>query len=228
MGAVEEHATEADAAARRRTAWLAAGVIVAFAAALLIWAGRDPDAFAAELGIGADIPPRGWIVAGLVAAVYTAYTLWAVPQIRPVVSEVSWFRALAIPLAVGSGLVEEMFFRHILMTSFAHGGLGAVAQVLLSALAFAAVHTIWVVFGRSWAAALPILLSTFALGVLMSLVYLASDRVVLPAVIAHAAINLVIEPGLLLNSARQAVARSSSSPPPPPALGDPSPNRGAR
>ena len=225
MGAVEEHATEADAAARRRTAWLAAGVIVAFAAALLIC---DPDAFVAELGIGADIPPRGWIVAGLVAAGYTAYTLWAVPQIRPVVSEISWFRALAIPLAVGSGLVEEMFFRHILMTSFAHGGLGIVTQVLLSALAFAAVHTIWVVFGRSWTAALPILLSTFALGVLMSLVYLASDRVVLPAVIAHAAINLVIEPGLLLNSARQAVARSSSSPPPPPAIGDPSPNRGAR
>lgn len=210
MGGVEEHATEADAAARRRTAWLAAGVIATFAAALLVWARRDPGGFAAELGIGADIPARGWLAAALVAATYTAYTLWAVPQVRPVVSEIYWFRALAVPLAVGSGLVEEMFFRHILMTWFADGGLGTVPQVLLSALVFAAVHTIWVVFGRSWAAVLPILLSTFALGVLMSLVYLASDRVVLPAVIAHAAINLVIEPGLLLNSARQAVAQSSS------------------
>lgn len=220
-----------DAAARRRTAWLAAGVIVTFAVALLIWAGRNPAGFAAELGIGADIPVRGWIVAGLVAAAYTAYTVWAVPQVRPIISEISWFRALAVPLAVGSGLIEEMFFRHTLMTWFADAGLGTVPQILLSALLFAAVHTIWVVFGRSWTAVLPILLSTFALGVLMSLVYLASDRVVLPAVIAHVAINLVIEPGLLLNSARQAVARSSSSshPPEPPAtLSDPSPNGGSR
>lgn len=164
MGAVEEHATEADAAARRRTAWLAAGVIATFAAALLVWAGRDAGGFAAELGIGADIPARGWMVAGLVAVAYTAYTLWAVPQVRPVVTEISWFRALAVPLAVGSGLIEEMFFRHVLMTWSADGGLGTVPQVLLSALVFAAVHTIWVVFGRSWAAVLPILLSTFALG----------------------------------------------------------------
>lgn len=218
MGAVGRRAsgTDAvasvgDAAARRRTAWLAAGVIVTFAVALAIWAGRDPGAFAAELGIGADIPARGWIVAGMVAVTYAAYTVWAVPQVRPIITEISWFRALAVPLAVGSGLIEEMFFRHTLMTWFADAGLGTVLQIVLSALLFAAVHTIWVVVGRSWSAVLPILLSTFALGVLMSLVYLASDRVVLPAVIAHAAINLVIEPGLLLNSARQAVARSSSS-----------------
>lgn len=44
------------------------------------------------------------------------------------------------------------------------------------------------------------LLSTFGLGVLMSLVYLASGRIVMPAVIAHMVINLVIQPGPFLSS----------------------------
>lgn len=196
--------------ARRRTVRLSAGVIAAFTLALLIWAGQDPATFATEVGLGADIPPSGWIAAGLAAAVYAVYTLWAVPEIRSVVLEASWFRALAVPLALGSGLIEEMFFRHWLMSWFSAIGLGTVLQVVVSALIFAAVHTVWVVFGRSWRAVLPILLSTFGLGVLMSLVYLASGRVVLPAVVAHVAINLVIEPGLLLSSVRHTVARRSA------------------
>lgn len=196
-----------EAAARRRTVRVSAGVIVAFALALFIWAGPDITAFATELGLGADIPLIGWGAAALAAAVYAGYTLWAVPEIRPVVFEVSWFRALAVPLALGSGLIEEMFFRHFLMSWFATVGLGTVLQIVASAVLFAAAHTIWVVFGRSWRSILPILLSTFGLGVLMSLVYLASGRIVLPAVVAHMAINLLIEPGLLLSSARHAVRR---------------------
>lgn len=193
--------------ARRRTVRLSAIVIVTFALALLIWAGPDPAGFATDAGVGADIPLFGWGVAALAVASYAGYTLWAVPEIRPVVLEVSWFRLLALPLALGSGLIEEMFFRHVLMSWFADAGLGTVLQVIVSALIFAAVHTIWMVFGRSWREALPILLSTFALGVLMSMVYLASGRIVLPAVVAHMVINLVIEPGLLLSSARHAVKR---------------------
>lgn len=177
-----------EAAARRRTVRVSAGVIVAFALALFIWAGPDITAFATELGLGADIPLIGWGAAALAAAVYAGYTLWAVLEIRPVV-------------------FEEMFFRHFLMSWFATVGLGTVLQIVASAVLFAAAHTIWVVFGRSWRSILPILLSTFGLGVLMSLVYLASGRIVLPAVVAHMAINLLIEPGLLLSSARHAVRR---------------------
>jgi membrane protease YdiL (CAAX protease family) len=201
------NSTAAEADARRRTVRLSAGVIVAFALALLIWAGADVAAFAGELGLGAEISASGWTAAALAAAIYVCYTLWAVPEIRPVVSEVSWFRALAVPMALGSGLIEEMFFRHFLMSWFAAAGLETVLQIIVSAVIFAAVHTIWVVFGRSWRAVLPILLSTFGLGVLMSLVYLASGRIVMPAVVAHMVINLLIEPGLLLSSARHAVRR---------------------
>lgn len=200
-----------EAAARRRTAWFAGGMVVVFILALLLWAGPDPEGFAAELGLGAGIPVVGWLAAGAVAVAYTTYTLWAVPEIRPVVTEVSWLRLLAVPLAVGSGLIEEMFFRHFLMSWFAAVGVATWLQVFASALLFAAVHTVWAVFGGSWRALPPILLSTFALGVLMSLVYLAADRVVLPAVLAHIAINLVIEPGLLLSSVRRRTRSGSYS-----------------
>ena len=205
---VAQTAPAIEVAARRRTGWLAAGVIASFTIAVLVWAGPDPSGFAAQLGVGAQIPGTGWLVAAVAAVLYVSYTLWAVPEIRPVVREVSWFRALAVPLALGSGLIEEMFFRHTLMSWFDSAGWSTVAQIAVSALLFAAAHTFWVLFGRSWKNVLPILCSTFALGVAMSLVYLASGRVVLPAVVAHAAINLVIEPGLLLHSARFAVTPS--------------------
>lgn len=192
--------------ARRRTTRLALLVTAVFALALAIWIVPDPGGFAHSLGLGETVPATGWALAALVVVAYTAYTLWAVPAIRPVAIEISWFRALAVPLAVGSGLIEEMFFRHVLMSAGDAAGMPVLLQVAVSAVIFAAVHTVWVLFGRSWQAVLPILLSTFGLGVLMALVYLASDRIVLPAVLAHGAINLVIEPGLLLSSARLAAA----------------------
>lgn len=197
----------AESAARRRTVRFSLQVTIAFLLALLLWAPSDPEGFARGLGLGASIPPAGWLLAGAGAVLYASYTLWAVPEIRPVARELSWFRSLAVPLAVGSGLVEEMFFRHFVMSMLQGAGLHAVVQVLVSAALFAAVHSVWMVFGASWRAVLPILLSTFGLGVLMSLIYLASGRVALPAVVAHAAINLVIEPGLLLSASRAAVSR---------------------
>lgn len=100
-------------------------------------------------------------------------------------------------------MIEEMFFRDFLMSWFTAAGLGTLLQIIASASIFAVAHTVWLVFGNSWRTTLPILLSTFGLGILMSLVYLASDWIVLPAVPAHAAISLVIEPGLLLSSARR-------------------------
>lgn len=194
-------------AARRRTVRMSAQVVAAFTVALLLWVPFDPDGFARGLGLGASIPARGWLVAGAVVVAYASYTLWAVPETRPVARELSWFRSLAVPLALGSGLVEEMFFRHYVMSILQTAGFPAVAQVLASAALFALVHSVWVLFGANWRTVLPILLSTFGLGVLMALVYLASGRVALPAVVAHAAINLVIEPGLLLSASRAAVAQ---------------------
>lgn len=213
VGKVEvSHVPNGLSPSRRRALVLAWGAIAVFLAALGLWFVPAPGEFAVVLGWGSDIPVRGWVVAGAAAALYTAYTLWAVPAIRPLVFERSWFRAIGVPLALLSGLIEEMFFRHVVMTWLAAMDVNVLLQIVLSALLFASAHAVWALFGKSWPATVPILASTFGLGVLMSFVYLASDRVVLPAVLAHAAINLVIEPGLLLSSSHRAHRAASDSP----------------
>ena len=83
-------------------------------------------------------------------------------------------------------------------------------QIVLSAALFAVVHGVWVMFAKSWRIATPVLCSTFALGVLLSLVYVASDRVIIPAILTHVAINLVIEPGLLHHATLRATRPAAS------------------
>ncbi|MHA7306930.1 CPBP family intramembrane glutamic endopeptidase, partial [Arthrobacter sp. TMN-49] len=115
-----------------------------------------------------------------------------------------------------SGVVEEMFYRRIVMDGLASAGTSLLAQIVISAVVFAAVHSVWALFSKSWRIVLPVVGSTATLGVLLALVYVASDRVVFPAVLAHIAINLVIEPGLLYSAAKVAVQgnhRKANSPP---------------
>jgi membrane protease YdiL (CAAX protease family) len=199
-----------DVTARRRTTMLAGGVVASFVVALAIWILPDPVRFVGSMGQVSAVPALGWIVAVVVAIGYTAYTLWAVPIVRVIAVERSWFRLLAIPLALLSGVLEEMFFRRVVMNALADGGVSLLAQILLSALLFAVVHCVWALFAKSWRIVLPVLGSTFALGVLLSLVYVASDRVIIPAILTHIAINLVIEPGLLHSAAQRAMTASGS------------------
>ncbi|MFT2752989.1 type II CAAX prenyl endopeptidase Rce1 family protein [Clavibacter sp. Sh2088] len=194
-----------DAISRRRTTLLAGAVIGSFVVGLSAWILPDPARFVESMGQASAVPALGWVIAILVAIVYTAYTLWAVPTVRSIAIERSWFRLLAIPLALLSGVLEEMFFRRVVMDALASEGAPLLLQIVLSAALFAVVHCVWVVFARSWRIAPPVLCSTFALGVLLSLVYVASNRVIIPAILTHIAINLVIEPGLLHSAAQRAV-----------------------
>ncbi|MGO1399229.1 MAG: CPBP family glutamic-type intramembrane protease [Brevibacterium yomogidense] len=137
-----------------------------FIVALAAWFGPSPGQFAVVLGWRNEVPVRGWAVAGAVAVGYTAYTLWAVPEIRPLVFERSWFRTIGVPLALLSGLIEEMFFRQVVMDWLAARGVTVLLQIVVSSLLFASAHAVWALFGKSWPATVPIRASTFGLGVL--------------------------------------------------------------
>jgi membrane protease YdiL (CAAX protease family) len=207
-----------EAIARRRTTLLAGALVGVLVIALSSWILPNPSRFVESLGRASAVPTLGWVLALVVTVVYTAYALWAVPSIRSIAVERSWFRLLAIPLALVSGVLEEMFFRHVVMDALARNQVPLLLQILLSAALFAIVHVVWVLFARSWRIALPVICSTFALGVLMSVVYLASDRVIIPAILAHIAINLVIEPGLLHGTAHTAGRARPGQMPPSPVL----------
>lgn len=199
-----------EASARRRTTLLAGGVIGSFVIALSLWILPNPVRFVESMAQVSAVPTLGWALAIVVAIAYSAYTVWAVPTARTIAIEWSWFRLLAIPLALLSGVLEEMFFRRVVMDALASNEVPLLVQILLSAALFAVVHGVWVLFAKSWRIATPVLCSTFALGVLLSLVYVASDRVIIPAILTHVAINLIIEPGLL-HSATQMAMRPATS-----------------
>jgi len=111
-----------EVSARRRTTLLAGAVIGSFVVALSARILPNPVRFLESVGQASEVPALGWILAVVVAIAYTAYTLWAVPAVRTIAIEWSRFRLLAVPLALLSGVLEEMFFRRVVMDALAGKG----------------------------------------------------------------------------------------------------------
>ena len=120
------------------------------------------------------------------------------PSVRAHLTRPSWLKLLAVLLAVAAGILEEVVFRKVLMDALFSRGIGGVAQVALSGLAFGAAHGVWGLMGRSVRAALGATIATGVLGAALALVYLAAGRSLAPCIVAHFVINLLIEPGLVL------------------------------
>jgi hypothetical protein len=145
-----------------------------------------------------------WIAAATIAAAYIGASAWSLPYIASRFWDVTALKLLAIPFALATGAFEEIFFRRILMNLTA-GPLhqGVVVQVLVSATVFGAVHAVWGAFARSWNAVVVPMLWTSALGFGLALTYLLDGRDVAPCVWSHVAINLCIEPWLLVGVMRR-------------------------
>lgn len=185
------------------TALLVLGTTAGMLIPLAVWLLRDPQRFLLEtLGLGGPLGsiPWGWALCAIVVVAYTAYTFWAVPSVRRNARSCTGLKALAIPLALASGTLEELVFRKFLMDWLDAVGTPAVLAVLASGIGFGLTHSVWVLFSRDARIILPVAAATTALGMALALTYLASDRLILPAIVAHIAINLVIEPWLLLSS----------------------------
>jgi hypothetical protein len=143
-------------------------------------------------------PPDGWIAALIVAVTFIVFSMRSYPLIRERVFDFSTMKAVAIVFAFASGILEELWFRRAPMDWAQARGWGIVAQILLSAVLFGAVHGVWGIFARNVRVALGSTVATGLLGAALAIVYLLSDRVLAPCIWAHAGINLVIEPWLLL------------------------------
>ena len=101
-----------------------------------------------------------------------------------------------------------MIFRKWLMDYPRDQDIGAVLQVLASAITFGLAHGIWGLMGRSLRAAIGATITTGVLGAALALVYLASDRSLAPCIAARFLINALIEPGLVLAATRGQMARA--------------------
>jgi len=158
------------------------------------------------LGTPTAAPP-GWALAAAVVLLYVAYSASTSPVVRCyALHPASWapfigIRLAAIPMALVTGFFEESFFRKFLMDAAAAQGYGVTAQIIGSAVIFGSMHAVWGAFGGKLRAAAVIMAVTSLLGALLALVYVAAGRVIAPAIAAHVAINLVLEPWLILTSA---------------------------
>lgn len=184
-------------AERRVTGWILAGLAASLSAAAVWWLvdGRLGD----HLGLTrpVDRPLVAWTLTFVIVAGYCVHTL-RIPLVRRLALEPSGLKLVGIWAAVVSGVVEEVVFRRILMDWLLTLGAPATLQVLGSALAFGVAHAAWVLMGGQIRAVIPVVGATTVLGAALAVLYLVAGRNVLPSAAAHVAINLVIEPGLVL------------------------------
>jgi hypothetical protein len=153
----------------------------------------------------------GWALSALAALTYVAYSVRGL-QLGTYIRRFPTFRILGPIMAIPTSILEEVFFRQYLMDRLAHAGAAALLQILLSAAIFGITHAFWGFRGGA-RAVLNAVGSTTFLGVLLGIVYVASHRVVLPCIVAHFAINVVLEPWLVYAYALRALTKSRATAP---------------
>jgi len=139
-----------------------------------------------------------WLVAAVVTIAYVLHAVRALPIVGAHFFDPHPLKLAAIPFALVTGTMEEIWFRRLVMDWTAHRGGSAVLQVIASALVFGVAHGIWGLFGRQWRVAVGACVATGLLGALLGVVYLLADRQLAPCIWSHMVINLAIEPWLIV------------------------------
>jgi hypothetical protein len=196
--------------AERKAAVILSGIALVEGLWLVINLQHDPHRFLRYAGF----PSTGTGVLGwfLIFAVTLAFVIYSVklPSVRANLFRPSLLKALALLVATAAAFCEECIFRKLLMDSLMRRGFGTPIQILVSALAFGAAHSIWGLIRGSFGAALRATLATGTLGLALAILYVVSHRILATCVITHFLINLFAEPGLVLAAVR---GEMSAAPP---------------
>jgi hypothetical protein len=137
-----------------------------------------------------------WITAAIVTVGYILYSIRGLSTVAAMLGILSPYKLFALVIAIPSSIVEEVFFRSSLMNLLAAHHQHVVVQILASGIAFGIVHSFWGIRG-GMSAVYGAVRSTTLLGLALAVVFAIAGRIVFPCVVAHFAINLVLEPWLL-------------------------------
>ncbi len=155
-----------------------------------------------DLGWGKSSSLWGWLVALVAVIIYAGFAVMG-PMLKgaPLLTDWSAFRiAMALGIGLSAGICEETMFRGFVMTQARDGGAPVVIQVLLSTLLFGLAHMGW--GGSSGhfelASMIGAMISTSILGLMLAIAYAVGRRSLMPVVAAHAVIDMIIEPWLML------------------------------
>jgi membrane protease YdiL (CAAX protease family) len=187
---------------RQITFWILLGISSSLTFPIVFWMVNKPDFFYNRIGINehALTIPYAWILSLLIAVGYIWYTFKAVPFVRQMQHEFSSLKLIGIWAALASGVIEEIFFRKMLMDWGLSMGYGVTVQIIAAGAVFGVAHGLWVLLRGDLKIAIPVILSTTALGALLGILYIIGRRNLLPCIAAHTVINLIIEPWLVLSA----------------------------
>lgn len=192
----------------RRAAYILAAIALVEGVWVVLNAWGNARGLAAFLGFlpGRTGTPMGWLAAAVVVVVFVSLAT-RLPSVRSTMFRASWLKLLGILVAVAAGILEEAVFRKLLMDWLSRGGQSVAVQIVASGVAFGAAHGVWGLFARSARAAAGATVATGALGVALATVYILAGRSLAPCVVAHFAINALLEPGLVLAAMRGEMGR---------------------
>ena len=162
-----------------------------------------------DLGLRQPGALAGWGLALAVAALYLWGLSYSVLGTSPLLTDWSSYRVLtALAAGVSAGVCEETMFRGMVMAQTRDAGWPRWAQVAASGLLFALAHVGWgAATGRfDLATAAQAMVPTGVLGTLLAMAYLLGRRSLWPVITAHAIIDLVAEPWLMLYAAQGGMA----------------------
>jgi len=166
--------------------------------AILRWRGLT----LADLGWRKRSPFAAWLFALVLVAVYAGYASFGFLKNSPMLTDWSAFRVLsALSVGITAGFCEETLFRGFVMREAQAGGAPVWLQILLSGLLFGLAHVGWGSLGGTAfnpGAAIGSAISTGVLGLVLAGIYVAGRRSLMPVVAAHTAIDMIIEPWLVL------------------------------
>ena len=158
-----------------------------------------PPRFLRDLGFLSG--PRGTLIAwslGLVIAVlYSAYAIRNIPLVREHWRAISFVKLLGVLVAVAAAVVEEAFFRRLLMNALMRAGWSTVTQVFASGFVFGVAHASWALVTGRVAIGVGAMIATGTLGTALGLVYVLGDRSLAPVIVAHFVVTATIQPGIM-------------------------------
>jgi len=170
---------------------------------LIVYGLRRRGRSVKDIGSGFGAPNHAYVSGLVVAVIYCSGAIWTIPSIATSIYHVSYLKLLAVAAACVAGLFEEAFFRGYLMTALKDRGIGPTIQVIASGVLFGLLHAGWGLGGRySLRGFVAPIVWTMVLGLALACVYMQGGRKLGPVILSHTAIDVVLEPGLLLSALR--------------------------
>ena len=175
-------------------------------AAVVLWIplihlllGRD-SGFLADLGFRSGPPGTAvaWVLGVVVAVLYAGYAIRNNPLVREHWLRFSGLKLLGIVAAVGAAVVEEAFFRRILMDWVLAQGGPALVQIMVSGMIFGLAHGVWGIVTRRVWVGLKVMFATGTVGVALAVVYVVGGRSLAPVIASHFLITASIQPGIMI------------------------------